>query len=743
MKKGTTRKNRSFKNKLVRLSFYLAGVVILACAFFFLLVYLGAFGPLPGERELAALKDERATLVFSADNKMIGKIFAKNRTPISLDILPKQLIDALIVTEDIRFYEHNGIDGRSLVRVIFKTILLGNKSAGGGSTITQQLAKNLYGREDFGKFSLAIHKIRESILAVRLEKVFSKEEILILYLNSVPLGEDVYGIEAASNRYFNKHVGDLTTEESALLIGMLKGNTYYHPRLHPERALDRRNLIIDLLHQHQKISDEQAKDLKDKPLSLDYSNLSREGPAQYFLFQVEKEARRILEDLKKENGESFDIEKDGLRIETTLDSRLQELARSAIKKHLQPMQLLLDKDPGIGPEKRIMAQRYDPQDIKLREIWTWDGVKVENISESDSAWHYHKMLHAGMLALEPGTGKIRVWIGGNHFRYLPYDLVLANRMIASAFKPVIYATALEEGFEPCDYFDNEIKTYEKYDDWTPRNYDGSSGDEVAMWYALSRSLNLPTVDLFFRIGFKRIEEMCFRLGIEQIPDNSPSIALGALDLSLWDMVPIYGTFADAGRKSDPVMIERILDSNDQVIYKNNPGESGNILDAEITHALNAMLQNAVNQGTGSRLRSQFKITAELAGKTGTSQNYSDAWFYYYNPGLVCGIWVGAHDPKVHFSSGTEGSGSSLALPIAGYMIKRIEGEPSLKKDYLKSFNIPVVYRNQMACESIRTKGALNRFFENVFGKKEEQDTNQPEESKVKRFFKNLFGKKKK
>lgn len=739
--KGTEKKNPNFRKFILRSTYVFLGIALLTGIIFFLLVFSGAFGPLPKKSELAEIKDEEATLVYSADNKMIGKIFAKNRTPITYDIIPQHLIDALIVTEDIRFFEHNGVDGRSLSRVIIKTILLGNKSSGGGSTITQQLAKNLYGRKDFGRLSLPINKIREAILAVRLEKVFSKEEILLLYLNSVPFGEDVFGIEAASNRYFNKNVTALTIDESSLLIGMLKGNTYYHPRLHPERALERRNLVLDLLNQNQKLSDEETKNLKEKPLKLDYSNFNLEGPAQYFLFQVDRKARTLLQDLNKENGETWDIEKDGLKIETTLDLKLQEIARNSIERHLKLMQTLLDKDPGINVEKRKLQEIHQQQDKKMREIWTWEGVKVENLSEFDSIWHYYKMLNAGMLVMEPETGKIRVWIGGNHFRYLPYDLVLANRMIASAFKPVIYATALEEGWQPCDYFDNEIKTYEKYDDWTPSNYDGTSGDEVAMWYALTKSLNLPTVALFFKIGFNRVEEMCFRLGIEKIPDRSPSIALGAIDLSLWDMVPIYATFANEGKKPVPVMIERILDANDQVIFENKESENQFILDPEITNTLTSMLQRAVNEGTGVRLRTQFKISSDLAGKTGTSQNFSDAWFFNYNPGMVCGIWVGARDPQIHFTSGGYGSGSALALPIAGYMIRNIEKDPLLKKTYLKHIQIPVRYRDLMACDGIRTKGTLNRFFENVFGRKENADSGQQEESKVKKFFKNLFGKK--
>jgi penicillin-binding protein 1A len=742
MKKGRRKKKNTFRKFLIKLSLSVSGIVILVSLIFFLLVYAGAFGPLPGKTQLAEIKDEEATLVYSADKKMIGKVFARNRTSVTFENIPQHVIDALIATEDARFFEHDGVDGRSLTRVIIKTIILGNRSSGGGSTITQQLAKNLYGRKDFGKLSLPIHKIREAILAVRLEEVFSKEEILSLYLNSVPFGEEVFGIEAASNRYFNKNVSGLTVDEGALLIGMLKANTYYHPRLHSDRARDRRNLVLNLMNQQGKLSDSATKTLKEKPLNLNYSNFSREGPAQYFLYQVELQTRKILEHLKKENGEDYDIEKDGLKIETTLDTRLQVLASAAIRKHLKNMQPLLDKDPGLSGQKRKFQEIYDGEKKGRKEVWTWDGIKVEDLSEFDSVWHYQKMLNAGMLVMEPGSGKIRVWIGGNHFRYLPYDLVLADRMIASAFKPVIFTTALEEGWDPCDYFDNEVKTYEKYDGWTPVNYDGTSGDEVSMWYALTRSLNIPTIDLFFRIGFNRVEEMCFRLGINGMPKNSPSVALGALDLSLWDMVPVYATFANGGRKPEPLMIERILDSRGKVLYENEPPENQQVIDPEISDMLTAMLQKAINEGTGAPLRWKFGIKADLAGKTGTSQNYSDAWFFAYNPAMVCGIWVGARDPQIHFSSGNNGSGSSLALPISGYMLGSLENDPDLRNEYLKPFQLSGQYQEQMTCEGTRTKGGLNRFVESIFGKKNKKDTVPQDDTKFKRFFKGLFKKKK-
>lgn len=728
----------------------LASLVIFSGFIFFILIYTEFFGPLPDKKDLADIREEQATLVYSSDGRMIGKIFAKNRTPVALDSFPDHLIDALIATEDSRFYEHNGIDGRSLIRVIIKSILMGNRSSGGGSTLTQQLAKNLYGRKNFGVLTLPVNKIREAILARRIEQVYSKDEILQLYLNSVPFGENVYGIEAAANRYFNKSVSELAPQESALLVGMLKGTTYYHPRLHPGRALQRRNMVLDLMKQQHKVSENEAIHLKSLPISLDYANYKREGPAQYFLFQVDQRSREILKHIEQETGTAYDIEKDGLKIITTLDSRLQEIARNAIRKQLSKMQSVMDRDAGVLQMKNQLKSAYDNLDKEKREIWDWNGILAANITRLDSAWHYYKMLQAGMLTMDPLSGKVRVWIGGNHFRFLPYDLVLSKRMIASAFKPILYATALEEGFDPCDYLDNEEKIYKKYHDWAPKNYDGTSGDEVAMWYALVHSMNLPTVDLYFKTGYQKLEGMCERLGISGLPKESPSIALGTIDLSLLNAVSVYASFANGGFKVYPVLIEEIRDHQGKIIYASTNQDTERVMDKETVMTLTTMLGKAVNEGTGTRLRTQYALKSELAGKTGTSQNFSDAWFFCYNPALVCGAWVGNRDPAIHFSSGSNGSGSALALPIIGQFLQTVEKQPELKKLYLKKFDIPQTYENRINCEGTRTKGAINRLFEKIFGDKEQdenkklqKDTSNQHESKFKRFFKNLFGSKNK
>jgi penicillin-binding protein 1A len=728
------------------LKFVLTGIilVLLTIGAFIGLIFMGAFGPIPSKPELANIKNENATLVYSYDDILIGKIFSKNHTPVSWDVLPQHLIDALICTEDVRFYNHNGIDNRSLLRVIIKSIIMGNRESGGGSTLTQQLAKNLFGRGDFGTFSLPVNKIREAIIAIRLEEVYTKDDIIVLYLNVVPFGEEVFGIEAAANRYYNKTVSELDIDEAAMLVGLLKGNTYYHPRLYPERALERRNLVLQLMNEQQKLTDENYQQQVELPLDLDYSNLSYEGPAQYFLFQVEKRAREILTDLKNKGDKEYNIEKDGLIITTTLDSRLQAFAKEAIREQLSSMQKIFTKDPGVNDYKSNLEALFDNKTIEKREIWSWEGIEVREISKLDSVWHYESMLNSGALILDPKTGKVKVWVGGNHFRYLPYDLILAKRMIASSFKPILYAAAFESGIDPCDYLDNEEKVFEEYDNWAPKNYDGTGGDEVAVWYALVHSLNIPSVDLYFKVGPKNLEDMCYLLGIEEVPHDNPSVALGTMNISLYEATRAYAVFANQGILRQPVMIEKISDADGNIIYELQTGSGDQVLEVDVANTVTTILQKAVNEGTGASMRSQFGIRSDLAGKTGTSQDYSDAWFFSYTPDLACGVWVGARDPAIHFSSGSNGSGSALALPIVGNILKEIEKDRDLKNTYLLPFNIPSEYTDILDCEGTRTKGAWNRFFENLFKRNQERQsdsTEAKENGKVKKFFKNLFKKK--
>ena len=725
-------------------------------------VYFGVFGSFPSESELASIHNEEASLVMSSDGTLIGKYFAENRTNISWNEVPEYLAEALVSTEDKRYYSHKGYDGRSYLRVFFKSIILGDKSSGGGSTLTQQLVKNLYGRNDHSFMSMPVNKLREAIIATRLEDVLTKQEILLLYLNSVPFGEEVYGVEAASKRYFDKHCSELNIQESAVLVGMLKANTYYNPRLNPKNATLRRNQVLKLMFNENYLSKKELDSLIILPLNLSYANYQGKAPAGYFVYQVKKRVNQILEEIAGIDGGSYDLEKDGLRITTTLDVNIQKYARNATKKQLLKMQKLLDKELlHNGKRKRWekqIAKKYQAKELnKLskNEVFNWGKPNEKEISITDSLWHYYRMLNAAVLIAEPTTGRVLTWIGGNDYRYLPYDLIFAKRQIASAIKPLIYSAGLENGLIPCSYLKNEIVEYEDYDNWKPQNYDRSSCKDslVALWYALANSMNLPTMDLYFETGHDEVADMLRRFYLQVPAIETPAIALGALDVSLYEIVKAYGAFANFGSVFDDlVLIDRIQDANGKLIFESKPRVSNTIMEPEIADQITSILEKAVNEGTGRQLRNRFGIQCELAGKTGTAQNYSDAWFVAYTPDIVIGTWVGARSQDVHFMGGL-GSGSVLALPIAGSILLDIESNNTLRQKYLTDFEIQNQTRSLLDCDPYYQKGFMG-FINRARDKSEEEgyqkvDTIQEEEtgekkkSGIRRFFDRIFKGKKK
>ena len=738
--------------KAARLLVILILGTVLSIVFLYFGVLYGVFGELPEKADLAKINNEEASLIYSGDGILIGKVFAQNRTEI--DELPLHLKQALISTEDKRFYEHEGYDTRSYFRVLFKSILLGQKRSGGGSTISQQLVKNLFGRPYHGFLSMPINKIREAIVASRIEEVYNKEEILLLYLNSVPFGENTFGIEAASLRYFNKNTSQLNIEQGALLVGLLKANTYYNPRLNPKSSLLRRNTVLQLMADAEYISDTVCDSLQALPLGTDYTNYELTNPAGYFVYQVKKEAKDILENLTKENGEAYDIEKDGLMIITTLDYHLQEMAIKSIRKQLMAKQKILNKELKNSGINRKWKQEYesgsrnnDDDTLRKRTVFSWEDSTIE-MTLKDSLWHYYSMLHASVFAVEPTTGEVKVWVGGNHFRYLPYDLVTSERQSASAFKPILYATALENGFSPCDYLSNDSVSYDNYPDWHPENYDKKYGGEAALWYALSRSLNLPSVDLYFKLSPEELQLQCQLFGLPISEEEQPSIALGSKEFSLYQMVMAYSAFANYGSIPKPVLIREIWDDNGSLIYNSGDPQYEKALSKSTALEMNEILLNAVQEGTGKAMHSVYGVQSNIAGKTGTSQNYSDAWFFGYTENLVCGVWVGAMSPEVHFRSGANGSGSRLALPIAGYLFHDIERDPKLKSKYLTGFNTMTDDSLQFDCEPYREPS----FFEDLFKKKEtsvnkekrkskREAKKEKKDGKFKSFFKRLFGKK--
>ncbi len=737
----------------------LAGILIFAG--FVVAVYYGVFGPFPTTEELSSIQNEEASLVFAIDGEIIGKYFAENRTNINWSEIPEHLINALVATEDKRFYLHEGYDGRSYLRVLFKSIILGDKSSGGGSTLTQQLVKNLYGRNDHSFLSMPVNKLKEAIIAVRMENVLSKQQILLLYLNSVPFGEEVFGVEAASLRFFGKHCKDLNIQESAVLVGLLKANTYYNPRLNPKNAKRRRNQVLKLMFNEGYLSQENMKTLLDSDLILSYSNYQKEAPSGYFVYHVKKRAQQIIDDLNYQNPETVDIEKDGLKIYTTLDFSLQKSSQNSVKKQLVKMQKLLNKELKNSRIKKdwysSVRDKYGEKrlgETKNRDVFSWNSDNNNPMSFSDSLWHYYSMLNAAVLITQPQSGRVLSWVGGNNYRYLPYDLVLSKRQVASTIKPLIYASGLEKSFVPCDYLSNEVVEYKDYDGWTPRNYDNSSSKDtlVALWYALANSMNLPTMDLYFQTGHDEVGDMLRRFGLDAPIYETPSIALGAMDASLYDMVKAYSAFANDGFISDDlIMIDRILDSDDNIIYECSVELPNQIIDTKIADQITVILEEAVNEGTAKQLRNRFGIVSDLAGKTGTAQNYSDAWFMAYTSNIVIGTWVGAMSPEVHFRGGL-GSGSALALPIVGHILSDIEESPGLSKKYISDFSHIYIKEELIHCDPFFEKGLkgfINRVTDMDVEKNHEVESKKKDEqpkkkSGIRRFFDKIFkGKKKK
>lgn len=725
------KKNGKTKKKILKYAIILLASVILLSGLLFLSVYLGLFGRLPDNKGLMSISNEEASLVFSSDNVIIGKYFAENRTNIKKEDIPKHLKNALIATEDKRFFSHKGYDVFSYFRVLFKSILLRDNS-GGGSTLTQQLVKNLYGRKNYGFLTLPVNKIKEAIIAARLEKLYGKDDLLLLYLNSVPFGEDVYGVESAARRFFSKPARKLKIEESAVLIGMLKANTYYNPVLNPENSRTRRDVVLSLMKKENYLTTKQADSLRRLPLKLTYERTN--SSTGYFVQQVRKKTEELLDSINDAKDTDYNLEKDGLKIYTTLNAKIQDFAAKAISNHLAGMQKLLDKElenrrvkkQWLSRQKKLSENYTDDSRKRKTKLFDWEGTATKNVSKFDSLWHYYKMLHAAVLVTDPKSGEIITWIGGNNFQLLPFDMVLSHRQIASTFKPVLFAAALEENIQPCTYLENTKTKYDGFENWEPENFnkESTSDSTVAFWYALTHSMNLPSVDLYFKVGKDKLENTCERLGLPGFKNDAPSIALGSLDVSLLEIVNAYSAFANQGQMKNLVMIKKITDAKGKVLYTAKLSEARQVLDTNTSATITAILQQVIKQGTGAGIRSRYGFQSELAGKTGTAQNYSDAWFVAYTPNLVVGTWVGASTPDIHFYS-ANGSGASLALPIAGNILKNIENNAGLKSKYLTTFGFSEDAYAFLQCDpyyQIGVKGFFNRLFGRKDKDKPETDT---------------------
>ncbi|MFT6717348.1 MAG: penicillin-binding protein 1A [Saprospiraceae bacterium] len=742
------KKQGLFREILSKLTLLFLLVIALLVGFYYS-VSFGFFGELYSKEEIATFKNEQASVVYSEDGKIIGKYFNKNRTNVKFGDIPSHLINALVATEDTRYFEHEGIDSRSVFRVLLKSILLQDKSAGGGSTITQQLAKNMYGRKRFGVLTMPVNKCKEIILAGRIEAVFSKNEILALYLNTVPFGENVYGIEAAAKRFFNQSVSDLKIQEATVLVGMLKANSYYNPRLHPEHALSRRNTVLNQLYQYEYIQKTALDSLSQLPLTLDYANFKAEGLANYYMVRLKKEAAEILEELNSHKGNNYSLEKDGLVIQSTLNFDLQKHANSSFKEHLTVMQKRLRRQyQRIGSADkldRLVEKAYTKLGVKKDSIhavdlFSWEGFYTDSITTKDSLKHALSLLHAGLIAINPADGAIKTWIGGIDFRTQPYDQVLAKRQMASTFKPLLYAAALENGKEPCDYLENSPFVLSDFEGWSPENYDHESGGKYSLAAALANSKNLPTVHLFFETRFEKLDYLWNKIGFSSVLENKPSVALGTATASLFEVAIAYSMFANGGLKVEPYCIESIKTASGKVIYtKENVLDKQRLIQEETAFLMNAILQKSMQEGTGTPAHRVHGVKFPLAGKTGTAQSFSDAWFVGYNPSVVMIARVGANSPAVHFNSGVNGSGGKLALPLVAKTLAKAQKDKHLYKWLFQDFpDLPEDYFDAIDCDDFKPDNKLNQFLDR-FLKKETTLEKQQEKSKKNRF--NPFKKK--
>ncbi|MBP6758794.1 MAG: transglycosylase domain-containing protein [Flavobacterium sp.] len=711
-----------YKKKFWKVFFYgLGGIMV-----FFLFASWGLFGSMPSFEDLENPDSNLATEIISSDGVILGKYFEKNRSQLKYSDLPKNLVDALVATEDERFYEHSGIDGRGTLRAIAS---LG--TSGGASTLTQQLAKQLFHGEGskFLPFRI-VQKIKEWIIAIRLERQYTKNEIIAMYCNVYDFGNYSVGVSSAAQTYFSKAPKDLTIDESAILVGMFKNSGLYNPVKNPQGVKNRRNVVLSQMEKGHIITKDQKEKLQALPITLHFKLEShREGTATYFREYLRDYMKKWAETNKKADGSDYDIYKDGLKIYTTIDSRMQLHAEEAVEKHMANLQeqfFIEAKDNKNAPFVNISeaeTQRILKQAMKASYRWTvmtdlekseeeiiasfskktkmkvftWKGERDTIMTPLDSIRYYKHFLQSGLMAMEPQTGNIKAWVGGINYKYFQYDHVgQGARQVGSTFKPFVYATAIEQlGMSPCDTivdgpFMIHKGRHNVTEDWEPRNSDNRYRGMVTLKQGLANSINTISAKLIDKTGPEAVVELTHKLGVKSDIPAQPSIALGAVDITVEDMVAAYGTFANQGVYVKPQFITRIEDKSGVVIYEPIP-ESHDVLNKDIAFAVIKLLEGVTEGGSGARLRTQgggsgdtrwtgypYMFTNPIAGKTGTTQNQSDGWFMGMVPNLVTGVWVGCEDRSARFKSLTYGQGATAALPVWAYFMKLCYADENLK-----------------------------------------------------------------
>ncbi|WP_025124360.1 transglycosylase domain-containing protein [Myroides odoratimimus] len=700
--------------------------MVAAVIFFFLCASWGVFGPMPTFDELENPASNVATEIISSDGKTIGKFYLENRVPVKYEDLPEYLVNALIATEDERFKEHSGIDARGTLRAITSV-----GSSGGASTITQQLAKLLFHGEGSRSLPKRItQKAKEWVIAVKLERQYTKEEILTMYLNKADFVNNAVGIRSATRIYMGKEPKDLTIDEAAMFVGMLQNPAYFNPVRRPELVHKRRNVVLHQMARNGFISKEESVKLQELPLALNFTPEShREGIATYFREYLRDYMRRWVKENPKKDGTTYDIYRDGLKIYVSIDSRMQKYGEEAVEAHIANLQeefFIDQKNNKMAPFYKINQQEVDNimmRAMKTSERWrqmkeqgksesdiiksfdvktemrifSWKGERDTVMTPKDSIRYYKHFLQAGMMAMEPQTGHIKAWVGGINYKHFQYDHVgQGARQVGSTFKPFVYATAIEQlHYSPCDSIIDSPFTMPKgrygiSRDWSPQNSNRSYRGIMTLKQALAGSVNTITAKLMDKVGPKAVVNMCRDLGISGDIPQSPAIALGAVDITVSDMVAAYSTFANQGIYVKPIFITRIADKNGVILFNAIP-ETKDVVSKDVAYAIIKLLEGVTESGSGVRLRTTwqgagykrvtghpYKFTNPIAGKTGTSQNNSDGWFIGMVPNLATGVWVGNDDRAAHFRTMTYGQGATLALPIWGIFMNKCYADKSLE-----------------------------------------------------------------
>ena len=709
-------------------------------ALFFLFASWGLLGSMPSFEDLENPDSNLATEIISSDGVVIGKFFEKNRSQLKYSDLPKNLVQALVATEDARFYDHSGIDGRGTLRAI-----LSFGTSGGASTLTQQLAKQLFHGEGskFLPFRI-IQKAKEWIIAIRLERQYTKNEIIAMYCNVYDFGNNSVGVNSAAKTYFSKEPKDLTITESAVLVGMFKNSGLYNPVKNIEGVTNRRNVVLKQMEKAEIITEAQKLQLQRLPIKLNFKLEShKDGTATYFREYLREYMKKWVEENKKPDGSDYNIYKDGLRIYTTIDSRMQLYAEEAVEAHMANLQeeffdqakenknapfvnisqaetdRILKKAMKASARWNIMESNDKSEEEIIAsfkqktkmKVFTWKGERDTIMTPLDSIRYYKHFLQSGLMAMEPQTGNIKAWVGGINYKYFQYDHVgQGARQVGSTFKPFVYATAIEQlGMSPCDSildgpFMIRKGEHNVTEDWEPRNSDNKYSGMVTLKRALANSINTVSAKLIDKTGPEAVVELTHKLGVTSEIPAQPSIALGAVEITVQDMVAAYSTFANQGVYVKPQFLRKIEDKSGVVLYEPVP-ESHDVLNKDIAFAVIKLLEGVTEGGSGERLRTEgggngdnrwtgypYMFKNPIAGKTGTTQNQSDGWFMGMVPNLVTGVWVGCEDRSARFRSLTYGQGATAALPVWGYFMKKCYEDETLnvsKEDFDRPANLGI------------------------------------------------------